>query len=427
MRPDLPNRLRPPRFYYGWVIVATMAVVTMAQTAEFNPVLGVFLKPMTAEFGWSRAEFAGAITVGTIVGGFVAVGIGPLLDRFGPRWILTVAFALLGATIVGMAAVGVLWHFYALMAAGRALVSGVIAITTGVVISKWFIRKRGRAMALSTTGTRFGNALMPLYVQLVLGAFGWRMAAVALGGFTWALTIIPTALFLRRQPEDMGLHPDGDATPVSGVVDQAGISDGGSFTVREAARTKAFYIILITTSAIYFTGAGVNFNLFPHLTDAGISPTAAVTVLTVWSILSSIGGLAAGFVAERGHVRLVMVVTFLLVAVGVGLLSITKDLTTAYLFAIVHGITFGGVPILQQLVWADYFGRRHQGAIRGAITPVQMTSNALAPLVTNLVYGVTGSYAPVFAVFILVYVLAAGAMVLAIPPRRSLYDVPVRP
>ena len=404
-----------------------MAVVTMAQTAEFNPVLGVFLKPMTAEFGWTRAEFAGAITVGTIVGGFVAVGIGPLLDRLGPRWILTVAFALLGATIAGMAAVAALWHFYALMAAGRALVSGVIAITTGVVISKWFIRKRGRAMALSTTGTRFGNALMPLYVQLVVGAFGWRMAAVALGGLTWAITIIPTALFLRRQPEDMGLHPDGDPAPVSNPVDQAGMSDDGSFTVREAARTKAFYIVLITTSAIYFTGAGVNFNLFPHLTDAGISPTAAVTVLTVWSILSSIGGLAAGFVAERVHVRLVMVVTFLLVAVGVGLLSITNDLTTAYLFAIVHGITFGGVPILQQLVWADYFGRRHQGAIRGAITPVQMTSNALAPLVTNLVYGVTGSYTPVFTVFVLVYVLAAGAMVLAPPPRRTRHGVPARP
>ncbi len=407
------------RVYYGWIIVATMAVVTMAQTAEFNPVLGVFLKPMTAELGWTRAQFAGAITVGTLAGGMTATVMGPLLDRHGPRWILTVAFVLLGGTIAGLAVVGTLWHFYLLMAASRALVSGVIAIATGVVISKWFIKRRGRAMAFSTTGTRFGNALMPLYVQSVLGAFGWRSAAVALGLLTWALTIVPTAIFLRRQPEDMGLLPDGEEPHEPGGVGSEDENDLNevNFTPREAAKTRSFYIVLLVTGAMFFTGAGVNFNLIPYLTDSGISPGSAVTVLTVWAGIGSVGGLAAGFVAERVSVRVVMAVSFFFVAIGVAILSTADNLPLAYLFAIVHGLAFGGIPILQQLVWADYFGRRHQGAIRGLITPFQMFANAMAPLVTNVLYAtLDGSYLPIFRAFVLVYIVAGFAMLMAVPP-----------
>ena len=408
-----------PRFFYGWVIVATMSIVTVAQTAEFNPVLGVFLKPITEEFGWSRATFAGAITVGTMIGGLLAIGIGPLLDKVGPRWILFIGFFILGWAIVGLAAVGALWHFYLLMASSRAVVSGVIAIATGVVISKWFIRKRGRAMALATTGTRLGNAFMPLYVQLVLAAFGWRTATVALGVFTWAITLLPTGLFLRRQPEDMGLLPDGDppreGPPTSGGGENNETTEV-SFTLRQALRTRSFYLILFTSAALFFGGAGINFNLFPFFTDQGIEPNAAVMVLTVWSLLSAIGGLAMGLIAERVHVRFAMSATIFLVALGIGLLSLTDSLKMAYIFAIFHGLTFGGVPMLQQLVWADYFGRRSQGAIRGFVTPVQMTFNALGPLTATLIFDITGSYVPIFRVFMVFYILASVSMLIALPP-----------
>jgi MFS family permease len=398
-----------------------MAIVTMAQTAEFNPVLGVFLKPMTTEFGWSRAQFAGAITVGTMAGGLTAIAIGPLLDRYGPRWILSIAFLFLGASVAGLAVINNLWHFYALMATSRLLVSGVISIATGVVISKWFIRRRGRAMAFSTTGTRFGNALMPLYVQLILGGFGWRAAAIALGVLTWVLTLAPTAIFLRRQPEDMGLLPDGDEPGETMNSSGSGLQENQtsdvSFTPGEVARTRSFYIVLLVTGAMFFTGAGVNFNLFPYLTDNGISPTAAVTVITVWAIVGSVGGLAAGFIAEKVHVRLVMAVCFFFVALGVAVLSVADNLGTAYLFALVHGVAFGAIPILSQLVWADYFGRRHQGAIRGMVTPFQMLANSLAPLLTNVLYAaLDNSYVPIFRAFVLVYLAAAFAMLIAAPP-----------
>ena len=416
-----------PRFYYGWVIVATMSIVTMAQTAEFNPVLGVFLKPITEEFGWSRTTFTGAIAVGTITGGLLATIIGPLLDKLGPRWVLFLGFFALGWTIVGLAAIDSVWQFYLLMLSSRALVSGIIAIATGVVISKWFIRKRGRAMALATTGTRVGNAFMPIYVQLILAAFGWRTATVALGVLTWAITLLPTSIFLRRQPEDMGLLPDGDppraqqdGSEKDGEASTSEI-DGDpreiSFTLRQAIKTRAFYLLLFTSGALFFGGAGINFNLFPHLTDQGITPNAAVTVLTVWSLLSAIGGLATGLIAERVHVRFIMGGAIFVVSLGIGLLSLIDNLPMAYLFAVVHGLTFGGIPMLQQLVWADYFGRRSQGAIRGFVTPVQMSMNAMGPLTATLFFDATGNYVLIFRIFMACYILASISMFLATPPR----------
>ena len=93
-----------PRLYYGWVVVGVVALVGFAQSADTLPVLSVFLKPITEDFGWSRSVFTGAITIGTFLGGLLALGVGPFLDRFGGRWSLVVAFAILGGTLVLLAA-----------------------------------------------------------------------------------------------------------------------------------------------------------------------------------------------------------------------------------------------------------------------------------------------------------------------------------
>ena len=412
------------KIYYGWVIVATMAIANIAQTAEFNPVIGVFLKPITEEFGWSRAMYAGAITLGSFLGGLVAVVAGPLLDRFGPRKILFAAFLVLGAVIIGLGLFKTLWQFYIVMSTSRAIVQGVIAISTGVVISKWFIQKRGRAIAISTAGTRVGNAIIPLGVQIIISSFGWRVAAIALGAFTWAITLVPIALFLRRSPEDIGLLPDGEerhsrsnTRETLDDVNEPTTQKEVSFTPREAMRSRAFYLVLFASSAAFFNGAGVNFNMFAYFTDQGIPDDKAIIVLTVWSVLGFFGGMFTGVLTEKIHVRWMMMVVFLLISVGVFVMSLINDLRTAYIFAIVHGLCFGGMPMLQQIVWADYFGRESQGAIRGIVTPIQMLCNALGPLAATLVFDNTGSYISIFYVFIIIYIIAALAMAFARSPQ----------
>jgi sugar phosphate permease len=203
------------RFYYGWVIVATVGLASFSQAAGFFPVLGVLLKPMTAEFGWSRTVFTAATTLGTLAGALAALFVGGIVDRVGGRWLLTAALFLLGLTYVLMAFMQDLWQFYALQIFGRMLTMGVISLALRVIIPKWFIARRGPAVAIAGMGGMLGNTLTPLYVQAVVGMADWRTATFVAGAAIWAVSVIPVALFLRRQPEDMGLLPDGVRDPAA--------------------------------------------------------------------------------------------------------------------------------------------------------------------------------------------------------------------
>ena len=416
------------RFYYGWVIVATMFIVSVAQTAQYNPAVSIFVKPITQEFGWSRTTFSTAIGLGGLVGAALALIVGPILDRRGPRIPTLIAFMLLGGVVMSLSQISEIWHFYAIIVTNRALITGFLSIVAGVVVSKWFIRHRGRAMSFSITGIRFGQAIFPPYATFFVLRSGWQTAAIALGGLVWLMTLLPVALFLRRQPEDMGLQPDGDG-PASDDEDfdspQAyAASEEASFTLAQALRTRAFYLILFATSALAFNIGGINFNLFPYMTDQGMSEAQAAMILTVWSLVGATGSLIVGFVAEKMHVRFVMALAFSFATVGVGLLVITDDVPTALVFSLVHGLSFGSLPMLMNLVWADYYGRRHQGTIRGFTTPFQVIVQAGGPIIGTLSYDLIDTYVPAFILFAVLYILSAIAMLLAKPV--SLSDVIAR-
>ena len=410
------------RLYYGWVIVGTMFIVSLAQTAQYNPAMSIFLKPITEEFGWSRTTFSSAIAIGGLVGALLAVIVGPILDRRGPRTLTFVAFLLMGMVTMALSSVSEIWHLYAIIVTNRALITGLLSIVAGVAVSKWFIRRRGRAMSFAVTGLRFGQAIVPPYTTFFVLRTGWQSAAIALGAFIWILTLIPVILLLRRQPEDMGLRPDGDPASQRRRRGRLWSQQGAfpdveevSFTLAQALRTPAFYLILFATSGLAFNIGGLNFNLFPFLTDQGISEAAAAGILTTWSLIGAVGSLGAGFIAERLHVRFVMAIAFAVATGGVVALIFTDDLPTALVFALVHGLSFGALPMLMQLVWADYYGRRHQGAIRGFVTPFQVIVQAGGPIAGTLVFDLMDTYIPAFALFGAIYVVCAIAMLLAKP------------
>ena len=150
------------RLYYGWVIVAVVAVMGFTLSAETFNVLGVFLKPLTQEFGWSRSDFAGATSLGSLMGGVIALGIGPMMDRFGARVALVLSLGILGAVFVLMVWMTSLWEFYALQVTGRMLNNGVLGVASSIIIPKWFIAKRGRAVALGGLGSGLGNTFRGL-------------------------------------------------------------------------------------------------------------------------------------------------------------------------------------------------------------------------------------------------------------------------
>ena len=415
-----------PRLYYGWVVVGVVALVGFAQSADTLPVLSVFLKPITEDFGWSRSVFTGAITIGTFLGGLLALGVGPFLDRFGGRWTLVVAFVILGGTLVLLAEIDRLWQFYALLILARGVAMGIIGLSLQVIIPKWFVSKRGKAAALGGMGNIAGNTATPLYVQLLISLAGWRLATATTGIVVWVLSILPVALFLRRRPEDLGLLPDGAAPPPTHQQQtSAGLShlrESGletSLSLRQVLHQPSFYFLTTAVGLMTFVIPALNLHTVAYFTDQGISSGIAVSALALISLAGAPGALLSGYLADRYSARKILTIDVLLVATSFALLLVARSPAVALLWGLYLGLVRGGMHILQQVIFADYFGRDNLGAVRGVVWPIQMVGNSLGPLAAAATYDITGNYVFIFSSFGVICLLAGLCIPLASPPTAT--------
>ena len=425
-----PATPRPaPRFYYGWVIVAVVGLASFAQSAEAMPVLGVFLKPITEEFGWSRSLFTGALTLGTLLGGFLAIGVGPMIDRYGGRWILTIAITIVGSALILTSRINALWEFYLLQIIARMVGMGVVMLSLQVIIPKWFISKRGRAVAIGQVGLTLGNVVTPLYAQLLVRVADWRAAAATAGAVMLALSILPTAIFLRRRPEDMGLLPDG-ASAESDVTKRHVSSDAAprlprseiSLSVRQVVRLPSFYLLVTSFGLVMIVAPGLFLHLIAYLTDRDLSAGVAVGVMAVVAGSAALGSVGFGFLAERYSTRLLLSIDLVLMAGGYVFLLAADSPTLALLWGLYMGLVQGGIFTLQQVILADYYGRESLGAVRGIVWPVQTTANAFGPLASAMAYDIAGNYSFIFGLFAVLGLLAGLCVFLARPPVLEGYQ-----
>jgi len=417
------NKLESKRpIFYGWIIVAIIFLATTASAVQLNPTIGVFIKPITEEFGWTRSQMAGAVTVGTILGGVLAIFMGRIVDRFGPRWVLFTAFLTMGSMMLLMSRIEYLWHFYAITIVTRMTLQGVINLTCQTVVSKWFVKLRGRAIAIANAGQRVGTGIIPYTTQMIIGTAGWRTAASSIGIIAWVLTLIPAALWLRRSPEDLGLLPDGQESPGKGENENSirVESQQLSYTLAEARRTRTFYLLGTAFTLSSFIGTGINFNLTPYLTDKGFAATDAVTILMVWSFSGIAGSLTAGILAEKLKNQFLSIGFYIGVASGIAILLTVRDMPTGIIFAVIHGSFFGAALIMQHIMLANYFGSAWIATIRGVLVPWQLLGNALGPLAATLVFDTTGSYEAILFAYLLLHIIICIAIFNAPRPTKNL-------
>lgn len=375
---------------------------------------------MVEEFGWTRSDLAGAVTVGTMLGGGMALGIGPLIDRFGARWVLSVAFLLMGGLLMALGGIERLWQFYAITIVTRLLLQGVVNLANQTVVAKWFVRQRGRALAIGHLGQRLGSGSVPFLAQTIILSRSWRAATVSLGALTWGLTLVPIAIWLRRQPEDLGLLPDGrpvgrDGEGAGGPTRRA-VATEVSYTLAQALRTRTFYILLGVFCLSSFVNTGVNFNMVPYLTDRGLTETQAVTILMVWSFTGIPAAMAVGLLAERLPNRLLMVGMYMGLTLGIAVLVVVKSFWVGVAFGVWHGATFSATLLMHNLILANYYGAASLGTLRGFVQPWQMVANALGPLAATLVFDATGSYSAIIVSYVVLTTVVWVALLTATPP-----------
>src|SRR5437868_3237626 len=198
--------------YYGWVIVAVAMLSAFLGAGLNNVSMAVVLKPLSEDQGWPRTLTAGAVTTGALLAGLIAPWVGRLADRIGPRVLVPAGAVLVGVLVALLSASRAPWQFYAAYVPARAvsdtLLSGVVPMTA---VTNWFQVKRPRVQGLVFMSVPLGSAGLAMLYQQLITRFDWRTAFLALGALLWSLAVVPAAVLLRRQPEDLGLLPDGAA------------------------------------------------------------------------------------------------------------------------------------------------------------------------------------------------------------------------
>lgn len=382
--------------------------------------MGAFVIPMEEDLGWNRTTLFAGLTIRALAAGAIAPFIGPVFDtRSGPRRLTIASAVILAVSLIGMRWVDEVWQYYILFGGVGALAnvtSGIVLIEA--VVPKWFIRQRGRAVAMASMGGVLGP-VFPLAIQWAISAYGWRDAWVAMGIVSVVL-LLPLAFLVRTQPEDMGLHPDGDspddvrATP-RGV---RGAAPAVDLTRGQALRTGTFWILVLTFSVTSLGVQGFISNWLPYFQDIGFSANTGALALTVFGFAVLPARFFWGYLADLFSVRHVLLVQHLLTALMVLLLLNIGNYALLMIFAVLMGLAYGGYVPLQRLIYPIYYGRAHLGAIRGIMRPALTTASAAGPLVIAGLYDLRGSYDTAF-VFVMAMWIVAGLMFLLARPPRS--------
>ena len=431
MRQKLADR---SPFFYGWWILGAAGTANFARNAAASLTISVFIYPLSEELGWSRTLIAGAAAAGGLAATFTSPVIGRMIDRYGVRSVLTASIVVLCISTFALAwsdvslrvmGVTIPWVFYVAYGTGRVIFASPVQIGTSVVVSRWFIRMRGRTNGILGLSHSAGMVLFPLIASIVIAQSGWRDAWYVLSVVVFVVALLPVALLISEQPEDLGLRPDGDVAEdvdeeVEGDAVRSTPSEEPNWTSTAAMRTPALWLLALATGMMFFMHAGSNTHAAAFFQDQGLGAVTAGVSISLNAIFLGIGSLVWGRIVERVPVRFVMSAVAINLAIGAFLFTLTDTAVEALAFSAFFGFGLGGMLVVPPVAYADYFGRSALGTIRGVTEPFTTLGQAVGVMIPGLIFDFVGgaSYLPFFVGAGIVGVLAAVASLFAVKPAN---------
>lgn len=380
--------------FYGWWNVAAGFVGMGLSYAMFTVfAFGALVKPLEAEFGWSRGELSLAVTMTNLAVVIASPCLGFFIDRFGARRTLLPSVTLMGLAVAAMTLLSPnLWHFYALYFLIPFLGAGTLPQSYSRVLLAWFSRRRGLALGLSLSGFGVGAMLVPVFVQAVSANYGWRMAYAGFALLIFALALPMAAFVLKETPEEMGLKPDGDPVDeTGGGAGPATAADIG-LSCRDAARTLSFWLILTSFLLVGIGITGMLAHLVPMLIDRGVAPAVAALCMSLLALGLVAGRILAGVLMDRFFAPYVAAVFLLGLVGGIVLLATGASGWLIFVAALGVGLATGSEISEIAYISSRYFGPRAFGLIYGVMfSAFQLGSMAGAPLM-GFYRDLTGNY-----------------------------------
>lgn len=405
------------RIYYGYWIIAAAFVTQFVAIGMQNYIIGPFTTPMIDEFGWTRAEFTSARSIGQMVAAFTGFFIGAGVDRYGGRPFILTGMVVLSVALFLLGSVQTLTQWIVINGVAVTIGAAMIGnLVVNVTLGKWFVEQRGRAVALAAMGISFSGVMLPPLTTWLVDMFGWREAWHVLGVMA-AILIFPAGLVIRRTPEDYGMNPDGRTAEqmASTLGDKAREDYASSMTRRQAMRTGRFYTLVVAFGLFQISITVMLLQTVPFMTDAGYSRLVAASMISLTSIPALISKPFWGILIDRYSARP-------LAAIGAGITGFSliiivlavqlKNDVLVYGAFLLMGVGWGGLVPLQEVIWATFFGRRYLGSVRATAMPFTFALTALGPVLAAAYYDRAGNYDNAFLMMACCNLVAAGVLLL---------------
>lgn len=374
--------------YFGWLVVG-VAFAALFVNYGIRYTNTVLLKSYTTELNIGRGQGSLPFTVSVLIYAFLAPLAGRLVDRYGPRLVISVGALIAGIGLWACSKATNLWMlvvFYGILFGIGS--NGIGLVPTNTSVAAWFRRNMGTALGVATMGIGFGTMVLPRLIGYVDHRWGWRVSFQVLGYITLALA--PAAFLVLRQGQS-GRPPR--ATTIERENPPGNAKEGEYLTLREALSTPSFWLLFSGFVLIVIALYGVMVHQVPYVTDKGISTVWASWSVTVVGAFSIFGRFFFGWLSDKvGEKKRSLYPACALLIMAFTLLFLVKNLWTLMLFAAVFGVGYAAYGPVIPAVVAEVFGKRHMGAIFGLVTTGGALGGALGPYITGAIYDWTGSY-----------------------------------
>jgi MFS family permease len=389
------NGSAKPGFFYGYIIAGSGFVIWLVG-GIYSPVFGVFLKPMLDEFGWTRAEATLGYSLSAIVSGVLAIIMGRLTDRLGPKVVVMVFGSFLGISYLLMSQITVLWQFQLCYILVLSVGMSAILIPVMSIIARWFVRRRGFITGIVQSGVGVGGLIIAPFAAWLIMSYGWRLSYVIVGIFATG-AIILSGLLLRRGPENITQLPGSKIGETKGITEKIGgyVARGG-FSLRQAINTRQFWIV----AGLYFSFGFCRSAFLPHtaayVQDKGFSLFDGANVVAVLTFSSLFGRITMGRVADIIGNRPALIISEVLTTISLALGLVTVDLWGLYLYGVIFGFGWGAQAVLRFALASEEFGLASIGAVMGALGLAEAIAASVGSYLAGYIFDIAGSYQPAF-------------------------------
>ena len=388
------------RLYYGWWVVIGAILLQMIQGALLFQAFGAYFVQLQAQFGWSRASLSWSFSLLRVESGLLGPLQGWLIERFGPRTILSVGLVIFALGFMYLSTIDSLFTFYlafVIIAIGSSL-GGFL--TLFVTVANWFEKHRATALGIAATGVSIGGMVVPL-VAYALNNYGWRETAFASGWIILAVGL-PIVPLMRSTPEHYGMLPDGAAKPELAEGAEPVTTFNSDFTAKEAMKTSAFWLISFGHGSALLVVGAMMVHLIPHLVDRmDMSLESAAVVVTVMTTTSIFGQIGGGFLGDRMDKRLISATCMMGHTIALIGIAFASSLFLIYVFAVIHGLSWGTRGPLMGAIRADYFGRSSLPTIMGFSSLIITVGNVVGPVFAGFMADWQGDYQMGFVILAL--------------------------